>query len=151
MASSSKIPNQSGRETLEYRKVQVNAPMIISTLKERKEAKNELCRCFEQKGWISDTTEPPADELMVMVVLNKIELSADAYSEFMRMLGNIPPLDVIKKRINTTTCKRSIMAACMVYPLVYVVYPPLSFSFSCMSRKTFTKARKCSSGTRCWP
>jgi hypothetical protein len=88
---------------LEYRKVQANLEKTIATLQANREAKNVLCQKFIQKRWIDVRSETPTDNELMVLVLNRIELSADTYSEFIEMLGNIPDLEVIKKRIDTTT------------------------------------------------
>ena len=120
MASPCKVPNQSersGKKTLEYRKVQANLENTIATLESNRDAKNVLCQKFIQKGWTDARHKTPTDNELMVLVLNRIELSADTYSEFIEMLGNIPGLDLIKKRIDTTTGKRSIMGGHADTPL----------------------------------
>ena len=102
-----KLSNQSegsGKETLEYRKVQANLVKINATLRANVEAERVLRQTFEQKGWIEMGTDTPGNKLMT-VVLDRIKLSPDTYEEFMEMLGNIKGLDLIKVEIEDTTCK----------------------------------------------
>ena len=94
----------SGKETLEYRRVQANLVKINSTLTENKEAEEVLRQSFQQKGWIEMGADTPGDKLMV-VVLDRINLYPDTYDEFMEILGHIKGLDLIKGDIQETICK----------------------------------------------
>ena len=99
----------SGKETLQYRKVQANLVNICDALVVNKGAEKALHLNIQQKGWITPTDETPTDNLMG-VVLNRIDNWAETYDEFMEILGTIEGLDLIKKRIATTTGKRLMIA-----------------------------------------
>ena len=94
----------SGKETLEYRRVQANLVKINATLTENKEAEEVLRQTFQQKGWIEMGADTSGDELMV-VVLDRINRFPDTYDEFMEILGHIKDLDLIKGEIQETICK----------------------------------------------
>lgn len=99
----------SGKETLQYRKVQANLVTICEALAVNEGAEKELRLNIQQKRWMATTNQTSPDQL-IGVVLNRIDSSAETYDEFMEILGNIAGLDLIKKRIDTTTGERSMMA-----------------------------------------
>ena len=96
----------SGKETLEYRKVLAYLGIIVKALKANKEAKSSLCLNCKEKKWIETTQDPEPGDLMG-IILNRIELDAATYYEFMTMLGNIIGLDLVKRDIEEATSEYS--------------------------------------------
>lgn len=102
-------PAVHGNETDEYKKVLVNLDKIVEALKANEGAKDSLYLKCTMKEWTELTANPNEVDLL-RIILNRIKDDIDMYYEFMDMLGNIPSLKLVKKRIEETKCKYIIPA-----------------------------------------
>lgn len=88
-------------ESLGYKAVLLNLESIITALKVNKSARNALIWKCQAKEWF-DCVEDPSPEELMKVVLNRIKQDGTQYVVFMKMLGSITGLDVVKDRISNT-------------------------------------------------
>lgn len=89
------INSCSGKNSPEYRSVNINRSSITDALKSNPYASKTLKQKFKEKWWLERADDPDDDEL-VTLILSRIENDVNQFEEFLGMLRNIAGMDQIE-------------------------------------------------------
>ena len=89
-----------GKKTREYVTLQENLSCVVNTLRSVPGSKGHLRLKFIEEDWLDKLEDPPASEL-VTLVLNRIEADSRTFYKFVMMLCDISGMDLVAKQLTT--------------------------------------------------